>query len=83
VVTEDVTAERGASRNLRFALAKFRPAVLPAALVTRSVLHDQLTAGGWPASDRGGGVGWGGQERAVVDLDSNTATTRRDFLAFV
>jgi len=44
-VTEDVTAERGASRNLRFALAKFRPAVLPAALVTRSVLHDQLTAG--------------------------------------
>ena len=45
MVTEDVTAERGASRNLRFALAKFRPAVLPAALVTRSVLHDQLTAG--------------------------------------
>ncbi len=45
VVTEDVTAERGASRNLRFALAKFRPGVLPATLVTRSVLHDQLTAG--------------------------------------
>ncbi len=44
-MTEDVTAERGASRNLRFALAKFRPAVLPATLVTRSVLHDQLTAG--------------------------------------
>ena len=45
MVTEEVTAERGASRNLRFALAKFRPAVLPATLVTRSVLYDRLTAG--------------------------------------
>ena len=45
MVTGDVAAERGASRNLRFALAKFRPAMLPATLVTRSVLHDQLTAG--------------------------------------
>ena len=31
--------------RLRFALAKFRPTTLPATLVTRSVLHDRLTAG--------------------------------------
>jgi LuxR family maltose regulon positive regulatory protein len=37
--------ERDASRSARFALAKFRPATLPATLVTRSVLRDQLTAG--------------------------------------
>jgi hypothetical protein len=29
----------------RFALAKFRPATLPATLVARPMLHDQLTAG--------------------------------------
>jgi LuxR family transcriptional regulator, maltose regulon positive regulatory protein len=45
LVTEDAAAERVASRNLRFALAKFRPAMLPAALVARSMLHEQLTAG--------------------------------------
>ena len=38
-------AEGDASRSLRFALAKFRPATLPATLVTRSALRDQLTAG--------------------------------------
>jgi len=38
-------AERSASGNLRFALAKFRPTTLPATLVTRSELIDQLTAG--------------------------------------
>jgi LuxR family maltose regulon positive regulatory protein len=38
-------AERGASCNLRFALAKFRPTTLPTALVTRSALMDRLTAG--------------------------------------
>ena len=31
--------------HLRFALTKFRPTTLPATLVTRSVLHDRLTAG--------------------------------------
>jgi len=36
---------RGASPGARFALAKFRPTTLPATLVTRYVLHDQLTAG--------------------------------------
>jgi LuxR family transcriptional regulator, maltose regulon positive regulatory protein len=45
LVTEDAAAVRVASRNLRFALAKFRPAMLPAALVARSMLHEQLTAG--------------------------------------
>ena len=44
-MTEDAAAERVASRNLRFALAKFRPAMLPATLVARSMLHEQLTAG--------------------------------------
>ena len=39
------TAERAASQGPRFALAKFRPTTLPATLVTRSVLHDRLTAG--------------------------------------
>ena len=38
-------AERSASGNLRFALAKFRPTTLPATLVTRSELIDRLTAG--------------------------------------
>ena len=32
-------------RAARFALTKFRPTTLPATLVTRSVLHDRLTAG--------------------------------------
>jgi len=31
--------------QLRFAVTKFRPTTLPATLVTRSVLHDRLTAG--------------------------------------
>ena len=39
------TAERGASCNLRFALAKFRPTTLPATLVARPALMDRLTAG--------------------------------------
>ena len=34
-----------ASQSLRFARAKFRPTALPATLVIRSALHDQLTAG--------------------------------------
>ena len=38
------TTTAGASRP-RFALTKFRPTTLPATLVTRSVLHDRLTAG--------------------------------------
>jgi LuxR family maltose regulon positive regulatory protein len=38
-------AEHASSRGARFALAKFRPATLPTTLVTRSELHDQLTAG--------------------------------------
>ena len=32
-------------RGTRFALTKFRPPTLPATLVTRSALHDRLTAG--------------------------------------
>ena len=39
------TWERGVSPGVRFALAKFRPTTLPTTLVTRSVLHDRLTAG--------------------------------------
>jgi len=44
-VEGSATAERGASGNLRFALAKFRPTTLPATLVTRPALIDRLTAG--------------------------------------
>ena len=35
----------GSSGGMRFALTKFRPPALPATLITRSVLHDRLTAG--------------------------------------
>jgi LuxR family transcriptional regulator, maltose regulon positive regulatory protein len=45
VVTEGAAAERSVSRTARFALAKFRSATLPTTLVTRPVLHEQLTAG--------------------------------------
>ena len=38
-------AERAASQSPRFALTKFRPTTLPTTLVTRSELHDLLTAG--------------------------------------
>jgi LuxR family transcriptional regulator, maltose regulon positive regulatory protein len=44
-VVNRATAERVASSSPRFALAKFRPTTLPATLVTRSVLHEWLTAG--------------------------------------
>ncbi len=44
-MTEGAAAERGVSRTARFALAKFRSATLPTTLVTRPVLHEQLTAG--------------------------------------
>jgi LuxR family transcriptional regulator, maltose regulon positive regulatory protein len=39
------TAARSAKPGARFALTKFRPTTLPATLVARSELHDQLTAG--------------------------------------
>ena len=44
-MAEDARAEHGASRDARFALAKFRPTTLPATLVIRPVLHDRLTTG--------------------------------------
>jgi len=44
-VAKSATAERGASPAAQFALAKFRATTLPTTLVTRSVLHDRLTAG--------------------------------------
>jgi LuxR family transcriptional regulator, maltose regulon positive regulatory protein len=45
-VAGSAIAERGgASCNLRFALAKFRPTTLPMTLVTRSALMDRLMAG--------------------------------------
>ena len=44
-MADGVAAELGASRGARFALAKFRPTTLPTTLVTRSALHDRLTAG--------------------------------------
>ncbi len=44
-MAEGATAEHGASRGARFALAKFRPTILPDTLVARPVLHDRLNAG--------------------------------------
>ncbi len=44
-MAEDAIAERSASQGARFALTKFRPPTLPATLVTRSILHERLTAG--------------------------------------
>ena len=44
MVRRTVTRDR-ASQRARFALMKFRPTTLPATLVTRSVLHERLTAG--------------------------------------
>jgi hypothetical protein len=40
-VATGATAEYGASRGARFALAKFRPTTLPATLITRPVLHER------------------------------------------
>jgi LuxR family transcriptional regulator, maltose regulon positive regulatory protein len=40
-----VSAEQDSLHGMRFAEAKFRPAALPATLLTRSALHDRLTAG--------------------------------------
>ena len=44
-MAESAAAQRGASRGASFARAKFRLPSLPTTLVTRSVLHDLLTAG--------------------------------------
>ena len=44
-MAEGAIAGRSSLRGTRFALTKFRPPALPATLVTRSVLHDRLTAG--------------------------------------
>jgi LuxR family transcriptional regulator, maltose regulon positive regulatory protein len=44
-MVEGAMTEHGSSRATRFALTKFRPPTLPATLITRSVLHDRLTAG--------------------------------------
>ena len=44
-MADDAAAVLGASRDARFAVAKFRPTTLPSTLVHRSVLHDRLTAG--------------------------------------
>jgi LuxR family transcriptional regulator, maltose regulon positive regulatory protein len=44
-MAQGATAGHAALRGTRFALTKFRPPALPATLVTRSVLHDRLTAG--------------------------------------
>jgi len=45
VALEGATTERSASPGARFAMTKFRPAPLPATLVTRPARHDRLTAG--------------------------------------
>ena len=44
-LAESATAEHSTSPSSRFAATKFRPTTLPTTLVTRSALHDRLTAG--------------------------------------
>jgi LuxR family transcriptional regulator, maltose regulon positive regulatory protein len=44
-MAEAVTTGHGSLRGTRFALTKFRFPALPATLITRSVLHERLTAG--------------------------------------
>jgi LuxR family transcriptional regulator, maltose regulon positive regulatory protein len=44
-MTQSATTGPGSRRGTRFAATKFRPPALPATLITRSVLHDRLTAG--------------------------------------
>ena len=44
-MADGATTGRASLRGARFALAKFRPPALPATLVTRSVLHERLSAG--------------------------------------
>ena len=44
-MAQAAAARHDAPQSRRFALAKFRPTALPATLVTRSAMHDRLTAG--------------------------------------
>jgi len=44
-MAQGTTAGHGPLGGTRFALTKFRPPALPATLITRSGLHDRLTAG--------------------------------------
>ena len=41
----NATAGHSASRSTRFAVAKFRPTMLPSTLLARPVLYERLTAG--------------------------------------
>jgi ABC-type iron transport system FetAB ATPase subunit len=44
-VVTGAMAEHATSQSPRFALAKFRPTIMPATLVARPVLQERLTAG--------------------------------------
>jgi LuxR family transcriptional regulator, maltose regulon positive regulatory protein len=44
-MTQSATTGPGSVRGTRFAFTKFRPPTLPATLVSRSALHERLTAG--------------------------------------
>ena len=44
-MAEGAATEHNSVRGARFALTKFRPPPLPATLITRSELHEQLAAG--------------------------------------
>ena len=79
-MAEGTIAGHGSSRGTRFALTKFRPPALPDTLISRSVLHDRLDGGSWPAADGCGGVGRGRQERAAGGLGRGAATWH-DFVA--
>ena len=78
MVTEGTTT--AAASHLRFALAKFRPMTLPATLVTRSLLHDRLTAGAGKRLTVVLGSAGAGKSVLLSQLGGGTST-RRYFLA--
>src|SRR5262249_33185597 len=84
--TESATTVRSACLGARFAVTKFRPTPLPGTLVTRSALHDRLTAGAGQRLTLVAGSAAGGrrrgQERAAVELGCGTAS-RTHFLVVV
>ena len=65
--------ERSASLGARFAVAKFRPAPLPATLVTRSALHDRLTAGAGQRLTLVAGSAGAGKSVLLSSLGGGTA----------
>ena len=80
IVTERARAGRGVARGARFAVTKFQPTILPTTLVSRSVLHEQLTAGAGKRLTVV--VGSAGTGKSVL-LSSWTATRPADMTSWL